>query len=159
LLGWLNVLQAHKELELKLPVNLKLCFEGMEESGSEKLDELIRQDEFFKGANAVCIVRLHVYSPICINQNLLTYLQSDNTWLNNRTPCLTYGLRGIIYFKVTISGPIRDLHSGEFGGVVHEPMTDLIQLMSKLVTPKGKILVPGVNELVAPLTDAERYAL
>jgi Cys-Gly metallodipeptidase DUG1 len=38
-------------------------------------------------------------------------------------------------------------------------MTDLIQLMSKLVTPQGHILVPGISELVAPLTDEERYAL
>jgi Cys-Gly metallodipeptidase DUG1 len=43
--------------------------------------------------------------------------------------------------------------------MVYEPMTDLIQLMSKLVTSKGKILVPGVNELVAPVTDEERYSI
>ena len=35
-------------------------------------------------------------------------------------------------------------------------MTDLITLMSKLVTPQGKILIPGVEDLVAPLTEAER---
>ena len=57
-LGWLNVLQAHKDLGLPLPVNLKFCFEGMEESGSEGLDELIvkEKDGFFKGVDAVCIV-------------------------------------------------------------------------------------------------------
>ena len=57
-LGWLNVLQAHKELGLPLPVNLKFCFEGMEENGSEGLDELIvkEKDKFFKGVDAVCIV-------------------------------------------------------------------------------------------------------
>jgi Cys-Gly metallodipeptidase DUG1 len=43
--------------------------------------------------------------------------------------------------------------------MVYEPMTDLIQLMSKLVTSKSKILVPGVNELVAPVTDEERYSI
>jgi Cys-Gly metallodipeptidase DUG1 len=43
--------------------------------------------------------------------------------------------------------------------MVYEPMTDLIQLMSKLVTSQGKILVPGVNELVAPVTDEERYSI
>ena len=32
-LGWINVLQAHHELGLPLPVNLKFCLEGMEESG------------------------------------------------------------------------------------------------------------------------------
>lgn len=76
--------------------------------------------------------------------------------MNTRTPVLTYGLRGLAYFKVTVSGPGRDLHSGVFGGTVHEPMTDLVLLLSKLVDNKGKILIPGVNELVAPLTDEEK---
>lgn len=60
ILGWLNVLQAHKELRLDLPVNLKFCFEGMEESGSVGLDELIasEKDGFFKGVDAMCIVRI-----------------------------------------------------------------------------------------------------
>jgi Cys-Gly metallodipeptidase DUG1 len=61
-----------------------------------------------------------------------------------------------MYQKVTISGPAADLHSGVFGGTVHEPMTDLFHLFSKLVTPSGQILVPGVNDLVAPLTDEEK---
>ena len=76
ILGWINVIEAHKKLGLELPVNLKMCFEGMEESGSEGLDELIEaeKDKFFKGTDAVCI--------------------SDNYWLNTTTPCLTYGLRG-----------------------------------------------------------------
>ncbi|GHJ85713.1 hypothetical protein NliqN6_2115 [Naganishia liquefaciens] len=138
ILGWLNVIEAHVKLGLELPVNLKMCFEGMEESGSEGLDELISEekDKFFKGVDCVCI--------------------SDNYWLNTTTPCLTYGLRGIAYFKISVSGPARDLHSGVFGATVHEPMTDLIHLMSKLVTTDGKILIPGLMDLVAPLTDEER---
>lgn len=36
-------------------------------------------------------------------------------------------------------------------------MTDLIYLMSRLVTPQGEILVPGVEELVAPLAPGEKY--
>lgn len=67
--------------------------------------------------------------------------------------------RGLTYFKIKVSGPARDLHSGVFGRTVHEPMTDLIQLMSKLVTPQGDILIPGVEDLVAPLTESEKYVL
>ncbi|KAH8930481.1 glutamate carboxypeptidase protein [Atractiella rhizophila] len=137
-LGWINVLQAHKELGIDLPVNLRFCFEGMEENGSEGLDALVREEagKYFKDVDAVCI--------------------SDNYWLGTETPCLTYGLRGIAYYKATISGPGADLHSGVFGGTVHEPMTDLFHLFSKLVSPQGKILVPGLNELVDPLTEEER---
>ncbi|KAJ3050544.1 hypothetical protein HK097_008510 [Rhizophlyctis rosea] len=136
-ISWLWVIEAHQKLGIDFPVNLKMCFEGMEESGSEGLDEIIyaEADKYFKDVDCVCI--------------------SDNYWLGVEKPCLTYGLRGISYFNLTVSGPGKDLHSGVFGGTVHEPMTDLITLMSKLVTVDGKILVPGVYDDVAPRTEAE----
>lgn len=112
----------------------------MEESGSVGLDELIvkEKDGFLAGVDAICI--------------------SDNYWLAGK-PCLTHGLRGIQYFKLQIQGPGADLHSGVFGGMVHEPMTDLIKILSQLVTPQGEILVPGIKEQVQPLTpeEAKRY--
>lgn len=61
-LGWLNILEAHHAQKLDLPVNLRLCFEGMEESGSEGLDELIESEAkkgdkgWFGGVDCVCIV-------------------------------------------------------------------------------------------------------
>lgn len=87
---------------------------------------------------------------------------SDNYWLGTEKPCITYGLRGIVYFELAIKGPGKDLHSGGkicdnpvFGGTVHEPMTDLVAVMSKLVTPDGKIQIPGLYDYVAPVTGAE----
>ncbi|KAF9919933.1 hypothetical protein FBU30_010355 [Linnemannia zychae] len=137
ILGWLNVIEAHKKLGIELPVNLRMCFEGMEESGSEGLDDVIIAEAkgWFKDVDAVCI--------------------SDNYWLGDSKPCITYGLRGISYYKVAIQGPGRDLHSGVFGGTVHEPMTDLVYILSKLVDPMGQIRIPGIMDDVAPLTAAE----
>ena len=54
-----------------------------------------------------------------------------------------------------MDGPAKDLHSGVFGGTVHEPMTDLIFLMNSLVKPNGEILIPGINDQVAPLEPSE----
>ncbi|KAG5637215.1 hypothetical protein H0H81_005378 [Sphagnurus paluster] len=140
ILGWLNVLQYHFDHKKDLPVNLKFCFEGMEESGSDGLDDLVKKESqpggWFHGADCVCI--------------------SDNYWLNTRTPVLTYGLRGLTYFSIHVSGPSRDLHSGVFGRTVHEPMTDLIALMGKLVAGDGRILIPGVEEMVPPPTEEEK---
>ncbi|KAI9569343.1 CNDP dipeptidase [Boletus coccyginus] len=139
IMGWLNVLEAHQAQHLELPVNLRFCFEGMEESGSEGLDDFIEKEvaegDWFKGIDCVCI--------------------SDNYWLNTRTPALTYGLRGIASFAIHVSGPGQDLHSGLFGGMVHEPMTDLIKLMSKLVDPNGRILIPGIEAMVPPPDEQE----
>jgi Cys-Gly metallodipeptidase DUG1 len=160
-MGWLNVLEAHQAQHLELPVNLRFCFEGMEESGSEGLDELIEKEvaegEWFKGVDCVCIVRCLFPSPSLPLSPFSTHhvSQSDNYWLNTRTPALTYGLRGIAYFAINVSGPGQDLHSGLFGRVVHEPMTDLIKLMSKLVDHNGHILIPGIEEMVLPPDENE----
>uniref|UniRef100_A0A4W3HXE3 Cytosolic non-specific dipeptidase n=1 Tax=Callorhinchus milii TaxID=7868 RepID=A0A4W3HXE3_CALMI len=138
-LAWLNCIEAFQKIKQELPINLVFCLEGMEESGSEGLDELVfaRKDTFFKGVDFICI--------------------SDNYWLGKSKPCITYGLRGICYFYVEVTGSDKDLHSGVFGGTIHEAMTDLITLMGKLVDKNGKILVPGIYDSVAPLEDEEKH--
>jgi Cys-Gly metallodipeptidase DUG1 len=56
-LAWLWVIEAHQKLGLDLPVNIKMCFEGMEENGSECLDDVIKAEAqgYFKGVDCVCI--------------------------------------------------------------------------------------------------------
>lgn len=137
-LGWINAIEAHQKAGVDFPVNLLMCFEGMEEYGSEGLDDFINAEakKFFKDADAVCI--------------------SDNYWLGTEKPCLTYGLRGCNYYSIEISGPGQDLHSGVFGGTAQEPMTDLVRVMGSLVDTDGNILIPGIADLVAPLTDEEK---
>jgi nonspecific dipeptidase len=88
-----------------------------------------------------------------------SHATQDNYWLGARKPCLTYGLRGLAYFAVSVQGCAQDLHSGVLGGTVHEAMTDLVQLMASLVdSAQGTILVPGVMDDVKPVT-AEEEAL
>lgn len=136
-LGWLNAIEAHQKAGVDFPVNLLMCFEGMEEYGSEGLDDLIVEEakKFFADAEAVCI--------------------SDNYWLGTEKPCLTYGLRGCNYYSVEISGPGADLHSGVFGGTAQEPMTDLTRVLGSLVDTDGVIQIPGIAEQVAPVTKEE----
>lgn len=137
-LGWIHAIQAFHALKIDLPVNLKFCFEGMEESGSEGLDDLLFQRKetgYFNDVDYVCI--------------------SDNYWLGKKKPCLTYGLRGICYFNIEVECACKDLHSGVFGGSMHEAMSDLIDLMSKLVDARGNILIPGVCDDVLAVTPEE----
>lgn len=81
---------------------------------------------------------------------------ADNFWITTKHPCLTYGLRGINYFRVTITGSPKQLHSGIYGGAIVETMTDLFSLFPKLVDNKGKILIPGINDQVEELTEKEQ---
>lgn len=99
-LGWIHALQAYKQVGLDVPVNLKFVFEGMEESGSLGLDELVfsLKETFLKNVDFVVI--------------------SDNYWLGCTKPCLTYGLRGVCYFYIEIECAAKDLHSGIYGGCV-----------------------------------------
>jgi Cys-Gly metallodipeptidase DUG1 len=135
--GWLNAIEAYQKAGVEIPVNLILCFEGMEEQDSQGFDGFLESTgkELFKDVDAACI--------------------ADNYWLTTRKPCLTYGLRGIDYFTVSLTGAGKQLHSGIYGGTVHEPMTDLVILLSKLVDSNGNILVPGINGLVEAETDIE----
>jgi len=138
-LGWIHALQAYKECGIDLPVNFKFCFEGMEESGSVGLDEMLmgrKETKFMKEVDYVCI--------------------SDNYWLGTKKPCLTYGLRGICYFFIEIECCSKDLHSGVFGGTVHEGMVDLVWMMNQLVDKDGNILVEGLMDTVAPVTEEEK---
>lgn len=116
---------------------MKFVFEGMEENGSEGLDDLLwaRKDTFLRGVDYICI--------------------SDNYWLGTTKPCITYGLRGICYFQVEVICATKDLHSGTFGGAVHEAMPDLIYLMNTLVDVNGKILIDGIYDDVAPIIEKE----
>ncbi|CAD6998675.1 unnamed protein product [Ceratitis capitata] len=136
-LCWIHAIEAFQKLNIDLPVNLKFVFEGMEESGSEGLDDLLmaRKNDFLADADYVCI--------------------SDNYWLGKKRPCLTYGLRGLVYYTIEVECAIKDLHSGVFGGTVHEAMPDLCYLLSSLVDKDTNILVPGINRDVAPLLHNE----
>lgn len=99
-LCWLHAIEGFQTLGIDLPVNVKFIFEGMEESGSEGLDELLfaRKDTFLADVDYVCI--------------------SDNYWLGKEKPCITYGLRGVCYFFIEVQCADKDLHSGVFGGTV-----------------------------------------
>ena len=137
-MGWINVIEAYQQTGNELPINLKFCFEGMEESCSVNLEQTVRSrtDFFGKEIDWVCI--------------------SDNYFLGRNKPCLTYGLRGQNYFYIEVKGPKQDLHSGVFGGSIPEPMIELSHLFASLVDCDGHLLIPGVLDEVDKVTDEER---
>ena len=138
ILAWVNVIEAFQKTGNELPINIKFCLEGMEESGSVNLEQTVRSrtDFFAKDVDFVCI--------------------SDNYFLGKNKPCVTYGLRGQTYFYIEVQGPKQDLHSGVFGGSVPEPMIELSHIFASLVDPKGKILVPGLLDEVDKVTETEK---
>jgi acetylornithine deacetylase/succinyl-diaminopimelate desuccinylase-like protein len=123
----------------QLPINIKFLVEGEEEIGSPNLDAFVRE---------------HVSQLGC---TLL--LNGDAGILGPDTPSLTYGLRGIAYFDLTVIGPPRDLHSGRYGGVLRNPALALCQLLSGMVDDQGRVTLQGFYDAVPSPTDDERQAM
>jgi len=120
----------------KLPVNLKYLIEGEEEVGSEHLDPFIAANRDKLRAD-VCVI-------------------SDTSQFAAGQPAVTYGLRGIAYYELRLTGPSRDLHSGTFGGGVMNPANALVGMLATLVDADGRVQVPGFYDDVTPLSELER---
>jgi acetylornithine deacetylase/succinyl-diaminopimelate desuccinylase-like protein len=119
----------------KLPVNLKWLIEGEEEIGSEHLDAFIAAHKELLACD------------FCINP--------DAGMIAADKPTITYGLRGLMYAEVRVYGPDRDLHSGLFGGTVHNPAQALIELIAGMHDQDGRITLPGFYDKVRPISPEE----
>jgi acetylornithine deacetylase/succinyl-diaminopimelate desuccinylase-like protein len=121
-----------------LPVNLKMIVEGEEEIGSDHLDQFVADHKEMLAADLVLI--------------------SDSGMFGEDLPSICYGLRGLSYMQVDLVGPNKDLHSGSFGGTVHNPIQALAEIIAKLHDKNGRITIPGFYDKVRPLTKKERDA-
>ena len=122
-----------------LPVNLKYLLEGEEEIGSPSLDAFVEEHRALLACDFV--------------------LNCDSGVLAPDLPSLVYALRGLAYFELEIRGPKKDLHSGLFGGSVHNPAQVLCDLVAGMHDEKGRVTLPGFYDAVIPLDDEERVQI
>lgn len=123
----------------EMPVNLKFMLEGEEEIGSKNLETFLKANADKFKADA------------CLNP--------DAGMIGENMPTITYGLRGLAYMEIHVSGPKVDLHSGLYGGAVHNPAQVLAELIAKMHDDKGRIMLPGFYDKVRSLSDQEREDL
>ncbi len=119
-----------------VPLNLTVLIEGEEEVGSENLEEFVKthREELKADIALIC----------------------DTGQFARGVPAITYGLRGLVYSEVFLTGPDHDLHSGMFGGAVPNPANVLCELLATLHDRDGHIAIPGFYDDVRPLSQAER---
>ncbi len=86
-------------------------------------------------------------------------LNTDTGMIGAEMPTITYGLRGLAYFEVRVYGPKQDLHSGIYGGSVHNPAQALCELIAGMHDHKGRITLPGFYDKVRSLSEEERVEL
>ena len=132
--------RAWLETRGKLPINLKIVFEGEEESGSENFDKWIVDNRDKLKADFAVI--------------------SDTGFYEGNKPAITVGLRGLTYMQIDVVGSKVDLHSGSFGGNVQNPANALATIIGRLKNDDGTIAVPHFYDEVRPLspTDREEFA-
>ncbi len=135
-LAHLLAIEAYLKTGTELPCDITLVIEGEEEVGSSSLASFLREQRDRLRCDAIVI--------------------SDTGMPTPKHPALTYSLRGIAAFEITLHGPDRDLHSGIFGGTVDNPAMALCQMIGKLRDKKGRVAVPGFYDDVAALSAFER---
>lgn len=138
LLTHVNSVLAWRESGYELPLQVKFLIEGEEEVGSEQLVEFLKRPEAAKKLACDAIVI------------------SDSSQYAKGQPAITYGLRGIAYFELHITGPKQDLHSGSFGGAVCNPANALARIIAQLMDEQGRIQLPDFYDSVLPIAELER---
>jgi len=122
--------------EKSLPCNVKFMIEGEEEVGSTNLGTFCKENKERLAADVVLI--------------------SDTSIIDNETPSINTGLRGLSYMEVEVTGPNKDLHSGVYGGGVANPINILCKMIASLQDEKNRINIPGFYDDVVIVSDTER---
>jgi acetylornithine deacetylase/succinyl-diaminopimelate desuccinylase-like protein len=135
----IKALESLHKVNGKFPINVKVLIEGEEEVGSVSLWDYVQKNKEKLKADALVV--------------------SDTSMLAKGVPSITYGLRGLNYYQIELTGPARDLHSGVYGGAVPNPLTILTELFAKLHDKNLRATVPGFYDDVAKVSAAERKAL
>src|ERR1700732_3739789 len=118
----------------KLPINVKVIFEGEEEVGGEAIADYLRKQKAKLKADFALVCDTELFAP--------------------NIPTLCVGLRGLVYTEIEARGAMTDLHSGVYGGAAPNPFFALIEIISKLKDSQGKVLIPGFYKNVkAPSKD------
>ena len=132
----LMALEAWQRAGGGLPVNVKMLIEGEEEIGSPNIAEFLGSCSDELSADVVVV--------------------SDSAFFSPGLPSITYALRGLVYFELTVSGPREDLHSGIHGGAVANPLNALAAMIADMHDGAGRVQIDGFYDDVRDLTAGQR---
>ncbi len=119
-----------------LPVNVKCLLEGEEETGSTHLPAFLAAHPEAGAADAAVVSDMRILGP--------------------DRPSLTESLRGALRVELMANGSGRDLHSGNYGGAVHNPLQALCAILAQLHDRRGRVAIPGFYDRVCDLSPRQR---
>jgi acetylornithine deacetylase/succinyl-diaminopimelate desuccinylase-like protein len=132
----IKALEACLRTSGRLPVNVRCIFEGEEEIGSPHLPDFLRENRPALSAQSAAM--------------------SDTRMLGINQPAITYALRGSLSMEMEVQGPRSDLHSGNFGGAVTNPIQVLSEILAGLHDARGRVCIPGFYDSVRMPSKAEK---
>ncbi|MGB9603539.1 MAG: dipeptidase [Limisphaerales bacterium] len=135
----IKAVEAYIKSGCELPCDVTFLIEGEEEIGSAELLKFLKSHKELLRCDAV--------------------VASDTGIPGIDYPALTYALRGVAALEIYVYGPLRDLHSGIYGGAVDNPAMVLCQILAQLRDKNGRIKIPGFYDNVRRLTKLEREYL
>jgi acetylornithine deacetylase/succinyl-diaminopimelate desuccinylase-like protein len=135
----LAAIDALDAANLPLTSNIRVIMEGEEEAGSPHLEAAMRQHGDRIRGDVLMLV--------------------DGPRHPSDRPTLNFGARGIMNALVTVYGPNRDLHSGNYGNWAPNPALALSRLLASMKDDAGRVLIDGFYDDVVPLTEAEERAV
>ncbi len=140
LLTHLKAIESWFRTTGRLPVNIKCIFEGDEEQGSPGLEAFVD--------------KLVARNPAALSA--CGALISDTRMIAPNQPTIGYAQRGNVRFRLEVRGATRELHSGNFGGAVANPLEGLCAILASLHDADGRISVPGIYSQVRNWPASER---
>jgi acetylornithine deacetylase/succinyl-diaminopimelate desuccinylase-like protein len=132
----LKAIESFLRTSQRLPVNVRCLFDGEEEIGSPHLPAFLQRNAKMLGADLAIV--------------------SDTRMLGPLRPAINYAERGALSAEIAVAGPRQDLHSGNFGGAVHNPVQVLCEILAGLHDSAGHIAIPGFYDRVVQVTPRER---
>jgi acetylornithine deacetylase/succinyl-diaminopimelate desuccinylase-like protein len=131
----IKAIEALRAVNGTLPLNVKFLVEGEEEVGGASIAKYVAENPEKLQADVALV--------------------SDTAMYAEGMPTLCIGLRGLIYMEVEAAGPMRDLHSGLYGGAAPNAVFGLIELLAKAKDADGAIRIPGIYDAVEEPSSAE----
>ena len=122
----IKAVEALRAIHGTLPVNVKFLIEGEEEIGGASIAKFVAENPEKLKADVALV--------------------SDTALYAEGIPTLCIGLRGLVYMEMEATGPMRDLHSGLYGGAAPNAVFGLIELLAKAKSADGRIQIPGIYD-------------
>lgn len=132
-------IESHLKVHGALPCNVILLLEGEEEVGSPHIADFVRTNKDILKADLA--------------------VTADGPRHASGAPVIKFGSRGVLSFELRCRHACRDLHSGNFGGVVPNPIWTLVHLLGTMKNAEGEITIDGFHEDIEPPSAEELAAI